>query len=211
MLHTLSLQSHPNVHSPSFWSFSPIKQEYVRPTSDNYMKSCLPPTQCWIIGDVIEDIYSLCLLHMYLITTPKILKEEGAGRLLIFLFPSCSLYCGFHAWNWCSCPFTPFLPTSSCQMYKYTVTWNASWSGLREKEPVLPHKYAMDCRVYRHCDGSRLERKAGKIEERHCKRLGQPLTPGREVADDVFFNILKRGTMLYSKSIELLQGAFLLI
>lgn len=23
-------------------------------------------------------------------------------------------------------------------MYKYTVTWNASWSQLREKEPVLP-------------------------------------------------------------------------
>lgn len=136
MLPTVSLQSHSNVHSLSFWSFPPNKTEYLLPTSDKHMKSCLPLAQCWIIDDVLEDIYSLCLPHMYLITTPKLHKEEGAGRFPIFLFPSGSIHCDFHAWNWCSCPFSPFLSWSSSQMYKYTVTWNASWERRSLFSPI---------------------------------------------------------------------------
>lgn len=84
-----SVPSHPNVPSPSFWSFSSSKLVYLLPASDNPMKTRLPSVQCWVMDNALEAIYSLCLPCMYLRTTPELYQEEGTGRftrLFISLF-----------------------------------------------------------------------------------------------------------------------------
>ena len=72
--------------------FPPSKTGWFLLPSYKHMKRCLPLTQC-IIDDELGAIYSLCLPHMFLLTTPELGKKKVMAGLLIFLFPACSLGC----------------------------------------------------------------------------------------------------------------------
>lgn len=148
-----SLPSHPNVYSPSFWSFSPRKTVYLLSASDNPMKNCLPSVQCWVMDNVLGAIYSLCLPHTYLRTTPELDQEEGTGRFTHLFISLFSLL-----WSPClEVVLLPFHPLSCLRAVVRCINtqWIGMASGPTEHAGVCsPHKYAVDWGVCRDCDAA---------------------------------------------------------
>ena len=116
-----SLPSHPNVHSPSFWSLSPSKTVLIsrfrhcheEPLAfctglsyGQHIRSLIPTLSSLRTSDPHQSSIKRRALQLYssfyfLVVLSSVISTPGSGALALS---------------------PPLLPESYCQMYKYTMT-----------------------------------------------------------------------------------------